>query len=702
MDGLHEDLNRVKVKPYTETIESDGRPDEIVSRASWFNHLKRNNSIITDLMHGQYKSKITCPDCGHVSITFDPFLTCTLPLPTKERKKIDFYFIFADNHIIPVKVEIWFKKRNHYISNLKEQVIEELKNIRALTSKSFNFYFLSNTSLSKVTAGTPTNEVSKKRKMGNIFAVEMDSNLLSHNEADIVEVPITFSKKEHYYSSYYTKRPITFVRPMHFLRTDSTNDMHFRIFKYFRFFFEELFQNPEDKEEFLKLNDLEAYAKLFGKPDERPYEVLLQTNARSYLSCYYCGEYRCDNCKLSEKDDETLDDILKKIKSKDFGFELEVYWPNPSIYEHHDIGARFHKCEDLKKMEKVEEKKEEAVAAVETDTKSVETPIEEEQKSSEFKNKKPYIITKNLVSDDKNAEGDEKSLSECFNLFSEPETLNAENAWYCSKCKSHKEANKEMKIYKSPQYLILHLKRFKGGESILSAGKISTKINFPVILDLTNLVMNHELPTEYLSMETPSLVEKTDNMEEEKNSNLEEIDLGDGKMINEDEQINKEKVSAEVEKIDAEPMIIESPAETKEKKQLLYRLYAISNHYGSVGFGHYTAFAFHPKDNSWYCFDDSSVSKVTEDQIVTSAAYILFYERFNPDCPDDKPLDFDIKVEQSNAPVQSNTNETVQQVDLGNVNGNQSTAEQNISSYLESGSTGNQAMEGGNKAAFEE
>lgn len=29
LDGLHEDLNRIHNKPYTETVDSDGRPDEV-------------------------------------------------------------------------------------------------------------------------------------------------------------------------------------------------------------------------------------------------------------------------------------------------------------------------------------------------------------------------------------------------------------------------------------------------------------------------------------------------------------------------------------------------------------------------------------------------------------------------------------------------------------------------------------------------
>lgn len=29
LDGLHEDLNRIQNKPYTETVDSDGRLDEV-------------------------------------------------------------------------------------------------------------------------------------------------------------------------------------------------------------------------------------------------------------------------------------------------------------------------------------------------------------------------------------------------------------------------------------------------------------------------------------------------------------------------------------------------------------------------------------------------------------------------------------------------------------------------------------------------
>lgn len=49
LDGLHEDLNRVKKKPYVEAKDGDGRPDNEVADEYWQNHLARNDSIIVDV-----------------------------------------------------------------------------------------------------------------------------------------------------------------------------------------------------------------------------------------------------------------------------------------------------------------------------------------------------------------------------------------------------------------------------------------------------------------------------------------------------------------------------------------------------------------------------------------------------------------------------------------------------------------------------
>ncbi|CAI7791049.1 unnamed protein product [Closterium sp. NIES-53] len=86
--GLHEDLNRVMRKPYIEAKDADGRADEDVARENWENHKARNDSIIVDKFQGQYKSTLVCPHCKKVSVTFDPFMYLSLPLPSKATRSL--------------------------------------------------------------------------------------------------------------------------------------------------------------------------------------------------------------------------------------------------------------------------------------------------------------------------------------------------------------------------------------------------------------------------------------------------------------------------------------------------------------------------------------------------------------------------------------------------------------------------------------
>lgn len=66
-------------------------------------------------------------------------------------------------------------------------------------------------------------------------------------------------------------------------------------------------------------------------------------------------------------------------------------------------------------------------------------------------------------------------------------------------------------------------------------------------------------------------------------------------------------------------------------QNMIYDCYAVSNHYGNMGFGHYTAYAKNPNTDRWYEFDDSRVQQISEDRVkhtvVTDAAYNLFYRR---------------------------------------------------------------------------
>ena len=89
LDGLHEDLNRVKQKPYVEDIESDGTKDDSdVAAQSWEGYLRRNRSVIVDLSQGQLRSILRCLTCDTKSVKFDPFMFLSLPIVRRKKRPV--------------------------------------------------------------------------------------------------------------------------------------------------------------------------------------------------------------------------------------------------------------------------------------------------------------------------------------------------------------------------------------------------------------------------------------------------------------------------------------------------------------------------------------------------------------------------------------------------------------------------------------
>ncbi len=127
LDGLHEDLNRIKRRPYIEKPElADDMIDNPVAIKEladkvWDITKKRDDSVIGDLFTGIYKSTLICPVCEKVSITFDPFNSLTLPLPVKRSWVHNIrYFPLND---VPVEIAVNidrdsdFKTTKQYISD---------------------------------------------------------------------------------------------------------------------------------------------------------------------------------------------------------------------------------------------------------------------------------------------------------------------------------------------------------------------------------------------------------------------------------------------------------------------------------------------------------------------------------------------------------------------------------------------------------
>ena len=87
LDKLHEDCNRVKVKPAIETYEkAEDETDKVASDKAWALDLKRDDSIVQDSFNVQVKSRVQCckHGCGGDSTTFGNLTSLSVPIPGSE------------------------------------------------------------------------------------------------------------------------------------------------------------------------------------------------------------------------------------------------------------------------------------------------------------------------------------------------------------------------------------------------------------------------------------------------------------------------------------------------------------------------------------------------------------------------------------------------------------------------------------------
>lgn len=83
------------------------------------------------------------------------------------------------------------------------------------------------------------------------------------------------------------------------------------------------------------------------------------------------------------------------------------------------------------------------------------------------------------------------SLDDCLAEFEKEEILSEQDTWYCPRCKEHRRASKKFDLWKTPDILVVHLKRFS------SVGwrrdKLDVLVDFPIEgLDLTERVIDKE------------------------------------------------------------------------------------------------------------------------------------------------------------------------------------------------------------------
>ncbi|XP_069760276.1 ubiquitin carboxyl-terminal hydrolase 15-like isoform X5 [Narcine bancroftii] len=546
LDGLHEDLNRIRKKPYIQLKDAEGRPDEVVAKEAWENHRKRNDSIIVDIFHGLFKSTLVCPECSKISVTFDPFCYLTLPLPLKKERTLEVFLVGSDPLTKPMQYKVVVPKIG-IISDLCA-ALSALSNVPAdkmVVTDIYNHRFHRIFSMDE--------NLSSIMERDDIFVFEVTGSRT--DDTEVVVIPVYLREKYrqpnygHHSNSCLFGQPFMISVPRSITEEKLYNLLLMKMCRYVR-----TYNENEDEEGSL------CFSKDVGINGNRQNGVHEEASPNEMETDEQDDESSQDQELPSENENSQSEDSVggdnedsenglcadepckgqpfQGHKKQLFTFQFNNLGNPDTNYIKDDRQIRFEDSRQIRFDERT-------YLALDWDPEIKKRWFDdnaaedfEKHESMEYRPQKKMFV----------------KLKDCIELFTTKEKLGVEDPWYCPNCKQHQQASKKLDLWSLPPVLVVHLKRFS--YSRYWRDKLDTLVDFPISdLDMSEFLIN------------------------------------------------------------------------PNAGRCEYNLIAVSNHYGGMGGGHYTAFAKNKDDSKWYYFDDTSVSSATEDQIVSKAAYVLFYQR---------------------------------------------------------------------------
>ena len=55
----------------------------------WEKHLAKNNTVVARTFQGQFRNTVICSECSHVSVSFEPFMFLSVPLPRALERQLE-------------------------------------------------------------------------------------------------------------------------------------------------------------------------------------------------------------------------------------------------------------------------------------------------------------------------------------------------------------------------------------------------------------------------------------------------------------------------------------------------------------------------------------------------------------------------------------------------------------------------------------
>ncbi|WVR09644.1 hypothetical protein IAU60_006717 [Kwoniella sp. DSM 27419] len=665
LDGLHEDLNRIIKKPYVEKPDwkAGGGDKELaeLGKECWDGYKKRNDSVIVDLFQGQLRSTLVCPECKKESITMDPFMYLTVPMPIAQHRFMKVTYVPLDVEKPPVQVRVMIPQ-NASFGQLKEKLAAL---VGAKASNLLGFDLWHGRPYSWV--HDPDHNSEAKDTDEFIYyelAVPVSATRKSVGTIPVdgsVTVPVYTFKANESHHSYHRGSNVPsschlkpfFITLSKAEASDPSAVREAIMRGYTRFV------RPELRDHlYVHASSSKAVIDDPKSPRSQNDELVTEIHLNGEQATVVEVKAHTDESSI-EADAAPAASTVTGLHPSPSSISLVSQGstsgrsaggsvsgplvPRTDLFAIHvadpagDLNLRFSRSKDKEKEIVHPIYSKEPYAAANTWS-SLESRKKKSQKhfvnriasslssmvgsshhngpededggsehhaasTSVQKAPSPVIrpgegifcewsvenfsewldehvegdgvadpsIAKEVA---KKKEGKSISIEDCLDEFSKEETLGEDDLWYCPVCKKHQAATKRLEIYKAPDILVICIKRF--GSARRMADKLDNLVEFPV----------------------------------------DGLDLGD--------RIGERKV-AKTLKLNGDDLAELGLEE--ESEEMVYDLYAVDNHFGGMGGGHYTAFCRNYVDNQWYNYDDSRVSKADAAAVQSRAAYLLFYRR---------------------------------------------------------------------------
>ncbi|KAF7719981.1 Ubiquitin carboxyl-terminal hydrolase [Penicillium ucsense] len=619
LDGLSEDLNRILKKPYIEKPDStddmvtDRKALEDFAVRNWDIYKARNDSVVTDLFAGMYKSTLVCPSCDKVSIIFDPFSSLTLPIP---QQKLEFRNVVFQALDKPPRMFTAEVDKTGTMATWKEAMAKKL-NLnpnQLIAAEVDNGHFWEVWTRLKVPYEdlhlTPKDvmtfieldEAAEDRILVPVFSRTKAKHAKGHAKYETFAQPtiLSFTREESKDMATIYRKILRHVATM--TTQDIMGEADFRAKK------KALYQDADQPVE-------DSDAVLMNEEDANSGDSQIQTGSvegeDGIVDISVQNGSRTPSAASPKATDTTADTPAHPLSGIIPSgllslFEVKVMPSGERMPKGRQINGSAEKILSRLPSSKKAAKKNSSRGSDEDTNASTSASDDSEQESGRLTSSRPLLKqSDSIILDwnedakdalfgksgpedhlrgaatcdqmpfthdqgviDRRAQRDARatqgvSLDQCLDEFSREETLSEDDAWYCPRCKAHRQASKKFELWTTPDILVIHLKRFTT-QSRYARAKLGTKVDFPV------------------------------------------------------------------ENLDLSPWVTGPTGD----KSLVYDLIGVDNHSGSMSGGHYTAYAKNFITDDWCSFNDSSASIIRDlGRMQSPQAYLLFYRRRS-----DKPL----------------------------------------------------------------